>query len=308
MTTHSDKDRAVGGTHQAGVPDTGGGGGGPRATLSTQGSSQPRDGHGGQGAGRPLPLGWARAHEHLICMAIHPLPAFPAPRSPFLPWRKGRGLGPLPSGPPLCPPPRGKDNGGAVGEGAGGNHCAEARSVCTAARAAEWAQASQECRAQRGGAASRRSARSAASHLCWRGVQSHATGGHALSHPRAPCPRAAATPSGPRPQEERGFLSGRLWAHRGGGATGGPAGSRPLGLHPADHERQKAAQRRPRVSLWAKTLPRSVCEMGCRRPVPSAPQNPQPDSHCPRRVPGCAFRDRERTGRCSRQRPRAARA
>lgn len=78
----------------------------------------------GVGGGGQLssPAFWgvlARAHLHLICMPIHPLPAFPPPpSSPFLPWRKGLSRVPLPAAPHTVPP-RGQDNGGGEEVGAG---------------------------------------------------------------------------------------------------------------------------------------------------------------------------------------------
>lgn len=96
-------------------------------------------------------LAWV--HQHLICMAIHPLGHSQPPQKPFLPWRKDQAGVP----PSQCPHTallQRKDNGVGGGGGrvwlgsqAGGNHCVcGAPSVCIAsALAAEWAQASQEC-------------------------------------------------------------------------------------------------------------------------------------------------------------------
>lgn len=82
----------------------------------------------------------ARAHLHLICMAIHPLPAFPAPQQPFPALEKGTGPGVPLSAASHTVPPRGRDNGGGeeVGAGSGwparpvGTIVREALSVCIA--------------------------------------------------------------------------------------------------------------------------------------------------------------------------------
>lgn len=109
-----------------------------------KGSSQPGDGVGVRS--RPaLPSGlrwgqltrptfWAvpaQVHQHLICMAIHPLLTFPAPPEvPSCPEERDQAWVPAQS-PSILSPHRGKDNGGGekVEEGSGwpgqavGNHC-----------------------------------------------------------------------------------------------------------------------------------------------------------------------------------------